>query len=235
MPKRSKGYKEIAAKLEKIPLCTPDEAFKLIKEIARAKFDETIELHVRLGVDPKKSDQQVRGTVVLPHGTGKTPKVIVFTKGEKVKEAEDAGAFKVGAEDLIAEVKAGWADFDLATATPDMMAQLGKELGKILGPKMPNPKAGTVSLEIGRTVKELLSGKVQYRTDKLGIIHTPIGKVSFGPEKLQENFIVLMDAVVKAKPSTAKGSYLKSITISPTMGAGIKVDPQKAQLALQGN
>lgn len=234
MPKRSKGYQEIAAKLDKAQLYAPDEAFNLIKDTARAKFDETVELHIRLGVDPKKSDQQVRGTVVLPHGTGKTPKVIVFTKGEKAKEAEDAGAFKVGADDLIGEVKEGWADFDVAVSTPDMMAQLGKELGKILGPKMPNPKAGTVSMEIGRTVKELLSGKVQYRTDKLGIIHTPIGKVSFGPEKLFENFSVLMDAVIKAKPTTAKGSYLKSLTLSPTMGAGIKIDPQKAQTALQG-
>jgi len=234
MPKRSKGYQEIAAKLDKAQLYAPDEAFNLIKDTARAKFDETVELHIRLGVDPKKSDQQVRGTVVLPHGTGKTPKVIVFTKGEKAKEAEDAGAFKVGADDLIGEVKEGWADFDVAVSTPDMMAQLGKELGKILGPKMPHPKAGTVSMEIGRTVKELLSGKVQYRTDKLGIIHTPIGKVSFGPEKLFENFSVLMDAVIKAKPTTAKGSYLKSLTLSPTMGAGIKIDPQKAQTALQG-
>ncbi len=201
---------------------------------ARAKFNETIEAHIKLGVDPRKSDQNVRGTVILPHGTGKTPRVIVFTKGENVKEAEAAGADRVGADDLIEEVKNGFSDFEIAVATPEMMGQLGKALGKVLGPRMPNPKAGTVTKDIGKAVKELKSGKVQYRTDNLGIIHSVIGKREFGKEKLSQNFSTLLDAVIRAKPSTSKGTYLKSIVLTSTMGPGVKLDTQKAAQFVQG-
>lgn len=234
MPKRGKRYVESLKDYDKLSTYLVDEAMDIVIKCAKAKFNETIELHVKLGIDPRKSDQNVRGTVVLPHGTGKTPRVIVFTKGEKLKEAEEAGADRVGADDLIEDVKNGFTDFDLAVASPEMMGQLGKVLGKILGPRMPNPKAGTVTKEIGKAVKELKSGKVQYRADKLGIIHSSIGKRDFGKEKLTQNFSTLLDAVIRAKPSTAKGTYLKSIVLTSTMGPGVKVDPQKAALVAQG-
>lgn len=225
MPVHGKKYRQAAESFNQTQLYAPEEAVDLVNKGAKAKFDETIEVHIKLGIDPKKSDQTVRGTVVLPHGTGKTPKVIVFAKGDKAKEAEAAGADKVGAEDLIAEVKAGFTDFQLAVATPDMMGAIGKELGRVLGPKMPNPKAGTVTTDVTKTVKELKSGKVQYRADKFGVVHSSLGKVSFGNEKVVQNFTTLVDAVIRAKPATAKGTYLKSVTLASTMGPGVKVDP----------
>lgn len=234
MAKRGKRYRAITESYEKIKLFPVDEALDTVIKNATAKFDETIEMHIKLGIDPRKSDQNVRGTVVLPHGTGKTPKIIVFTKGDKVKEAEEAGADRIGAEDLIEAVKGGWMDFDVAVATPEMMGALGKVLGKILGPRMPNPKAGTVSKDIGKTIKELKSGKVQYRADKLGIIHSPVGKKSFEKEKLIQNVATLLDAIIRAKPATAKGTYLRSVVLTSTMGPGVKVDTQKAALFAQG-
>jgi len=234
MAKRGKRYRGIVESFDKIKLFPVDEALDTVIKNATAKFDETIEMHVKLGIDPRKSDQNVRGTVVLPHGTGKTPRVIVFTKGDNAKEAEEAGADRIGADDLIEAIKGGWMEFDVAVATPEMMGALGKGLGKILGPRMPNPKAGTVTKEVGKTIKELKSGKVQYRADKLGIIHSPVGKKSFEKEKLSQNIAVLLDAIIRAKPATAKGTYLKSIVFTSTMGPGIKVDTQKAALFAQG-
>jgi large subunit ribosomal protein L1 len=225
MPDRGKKYLEALTKFDKQTLYPVDEAIRLVKETATKKFDETVELHIRLGIDPRRSDQNVRGTIVLPHGTGKTPKVIVFAKGEKIQQALDAGADEAGAEDLVEKVKGGWMDWDVAAATPDAMGIVGKDLGRILGPKMPSPKAGTVNMDVATMVKELKSGKVQYRADKTGIVHTPVGKVSYEPEKLKQNIKVLVDAVVKAKPATAKGTYLKSITIASSQGPGIKMDP----------
>ncbi|MCR4427545.1 MAG: 50S ribosomal protein L1 [Firmicutes bacterium] len=226
MPERGKKYQETAKLVDRSKLYEPTEAVKLARETARAKFDETIEAHVRLGVDPRHSDQQVRGAVVLPHGTGKTKRVLVFAKGEKAKEAEDAGADFVGAEEMAEKIRGGWLDFDVTVATPDMMGTLGK-LGKILGPKglMPNPKTGTVTFDVARAVREIKAGKVEYRVDKTGIVHVPIGKASFEQEKLAQNLGVLMDALIKAKPSGAKGQYLKSITLASTMGPGIRVNP----------
>jgi large subunit ribosomal protein L1 len=229
-----KRYRAITESYDKVKLYPPDEAIDLVIANCKAKFNETIEMHIKLGIDPRKSDQNVRGTVVLPHGTGKTPRVIVFTKGDKAKEAEEAKADKVGAEDLIELVKGGWSEFEVAVASPEMMGQLGKELGKILGPRMPNPKAGTVTKEIGKTVKELKLGKVQYRADKLGIIHSAVGKKSFEKDKLTQNIVTLLDAIIRAKPPTAKGSYLRSIVLTSTMGPGIKIDTQKAALFAQG-
>jgi large subunit ribosomal protein L1 len=234
MSGHGKRYKAISESFDKVKLYPADEAIDLVLANCKAKFNETIEMHIKLGIDPRKSDQNVRGTVVLPHGTGKTPRVIVFTKGDKAKEAEEAKADKVGAEDLIELVKGGWAEFEVAVASPEMMGQLGKELGKILGPRMPNPKAGTVTKDIGKTVKELKSGKVQYRADKLGIIHSAVGKKSFEKEKLSQNIATLLDAVIRAKPPTAKGAYLRSIVLTSTMGAGVKLDTQKAALFAQG-
>lgn len=228
MAKHGKKYRESLALFDRHALYAPDEALELVKKTAKAKFDETVEVHIYLGIDPRKSDQTVRGTVVLPNGTGKTPKVIVFAKGDKAKDAEAAGADKVGAEDLIAEVKAGFSDFEVAVATPDMMGAIGKELGRVLGPKMPNPKVGTVTVDVKKAVEELKSGKVQYRADKLGCIHSSFGKVSFESEKLAQNFSVLLDAIIRAKPPTSKGHYLRSITFTSTMGPGIPVDPGKA-------
>jgi len=230
MPSKSKGYRESEKLLDKGSLYAPEEALELIQKTARAKFDETVEVHVRLGIDPKRSDQTVRGTVVLPNGTGKTPRVIVFTKGDKAKDAESAGADLVGAEDLIEKVKGGFSGFDIAVASPDMMGQIGKELGKILGPRMPNPKAGTVTQDMDKTIKELKSGKVQYRIDKSGIIHSPMGRVSFGKDKLMQNLLTLVDAIVRAKPPAAKGTFLRTVTLATTMGPGIKVDTQKLSL-----
>lgn len=201
------------------------EAFKIVCETAKAKFDETIELHCRLGVDPRHADQQVRGVIVLPNGTGKTVKVLVVTKGAKADEAQAAGADIVGGEEIISKIQGGWTDFDVLITTPDMMGQLGK-LGKVLGPKglMPSPKSGTVTMDVTKAIKDVKAGKVEYKTDKLANVHCPLGKKSFGPEKLIENFNVLMEAIVKAKPATSKGTYLKSVNIASTMGPGIKVN-----------
>ncbi len=205
-----------------------EEAFDLVKKTATAKFNETVEVAVKLGVDPKHADQQVRGAVVLPHGTGKTKRVIVFAKGEKVKEAEEAGADVVGAEDLVARIQGGWLDFDVAVATPDMMALVGR-LGKVLGPRglMPNPKVGTVTADVTRALNEIKAGKIEYRTDKAGNIHAPIGKASFDADKLVDNFRTLIETLVKAKPAVAKGKYIRSVVISTTMGPGIRLNPLK--------
>jgi large subunit ribosomal protein L1 len=202
-----------------------EEALPLVKNLATAKFDETVEIALRLGVDPKHADQMVRGTVVLPNGLGKSKKVCVISSGEKVKEAEEAGADHVGGEELVAKIQEGWLDFDALIATPDVMKSVGK-LGKVLGPKglMPNPKTGTVTFEVARAVKEIKAGKVEFRVDKTSIIHTPLGKASFTNEKLIENARVLIDSVVKAKPAAAKGKYVRSIFISSTMGPGVQVD-----------
>ncbi|HHY13608.1 MAG TPA: 50S ribosomal protein L1 [Thermoanaerobacterales bacterium] len=225
MTNRGKRYSETIKSVDRTKLYEPKEAIKLVLETATAKFDETIELSARLGVNPRHADQQVRGTVVLPHGTGRTVKVLVFAKGEKVKEAEEAGADFVGDEDLAAKIQGGWLDFDTVVAAPDMMGTVGK-LGRILGPQglMPNPKAGTVTFDIGKAVKEIKAGKIEYRTDKTGIIHVPIGKKSFGEEKITDNFKSIMDALVKAKPAAAKGQYLRSVVLSSTMGPGVKVN-----------
>ena len=227
MPKFGKKYQE-AAKLIEDKLYDPQEAIELAKKTATAKFDETVELAVKLGVDPKYADQQVRGAVVLPHGTGKSKRVLVFAKGDKVKEAEAAGADFVGSDELVAKIQGGWADFDVAVATPDMMGTVGR-LGKILGPRglMPNPKVGTVTLDLTRAINEIKAGKIEYRTDKAGNIHAPIGKVSFDAEKLMENFQTLIDTLNKVKPATAKGQYMRSVSVSTTMGPGIKVNPLK--------
>ncbi|HOA15647.1 MAG TPA: 50S ribosomal protein L1 [Bacillota bacterium] len=226
----SKKTVDAAKKVDRTRQYELGEAVKLLKEVAFAKFDETVELHVRLGIDSRQSDQQVRGAVVLPYGTGKTKKVAVFAKGEKAKEAEAAGADIVGAEDLAARIQQeNFLDFDIVVATPDMMGALGR-LGKILGPKglMPNPKTGTVTFDIERAVKEIKAGKVEYRVDKTSIVHVPVGKVSFEENKLAANISTLMEALVKAKPAAAKGTYLKSVVIASTMGPGIKLNPQTA-------
>ena len=231
MPKRGKLYRENAAKYEKANLYEIEEAMKLAVETSRAKFDETIEVHIKLGVDGRHADQQVRGAIVLPNGTGKTKKVLVFAKGPKAAEAEAAGADHVGAEEMAQKIQSeNWFDFDVVVATPDMMGVVGR-LGKILGPKglMPNPKSGTVTMDVTKALQEIKAGKVEYRLDKTNIIHTPIGKASFGPEKLQENFNALLEAVVKAKPAAAKGQYLRSVTVAATMGPGIKVNPALIQ------
>jgi len=229
MPKRGKRYQEAQKQVDRNKLYTPKEAIELAKSLANAKFDETVEVAVRLGVDPKHADQQVRGTVVLPHGTGKVARVLVFAKGEKIKEAEAAGADYVGAEELAAKISEGWLDFDVAIATPDMMGVVGK-LGRILGPRglMPNPKTGTVAFDLAKAISEFKAGKIEYRVDKAGNIHAPLGKVSFETDKIAENFTALIDALIKAKPAAAKGKYIKGIVISTTMGPGIKIDPNLA-------
>lgn len=226
-----KRYKSTVASYDREKLFDPAEAAALVKANAKAKFNETIEVHIRLGVDPKKSDQNVRGTVLLPHGTGKTVRVIAFAKGDKAKEAEAAGADIVGEADLIERVKAGFADFDVAVATPDMMGAVGSNLGRILAQKMPNPKSGTVSPNIGNAIRDIKAGKVEYRLDKTGIVHTIIGKANFDTTQLAENLATLLDAIVRAKPSAAKGTYLKSITLKSTMSPGVRVDPNKIKTA----
>jgi large subunit ribosomal protein L1 len=226
-----KKYREAAASYDPAKLFDVVEATALVKKNARAKFDETVEIHVRLGVDPKKSDQNVRGTVLLPHGTGRSVRVIAFAKGDKAKDAQAAGADIVGDQDLIDKVKAGFSDFDVAVATPEMMPAIGKELGRILAQKMPNPKAGTVSANIGNAVRDIKAGKVEYRLDKAGIVHTIVGKASFDESKLMENVTTLIDAIVRAKPAAAKGTYLRSITLTSTMGPGVKVDPSRVKAA----
>ena len=227
MPKRGKNYKAVAAKFDKAKLHEVTEAMQLVTEIGTAKFDETIEIHVRLGVDGRHADQQVRGAVVLPNGTGKEVRVLVFAKGPKAEEAKAAGADFVGAEEMAEKIKEeNWFDYDVVVATPDMMGVVGR-LGRILGPKglMPNPKSGTVTMDLTKALADIKAGKVEYRLDKQNIVHTVIGKKSFGPEKLEENFRALMTALIKAKPATAKGQYLKSVVIAPTMGPGIKLNP----------
>jgi large subunit ribosomal protein L1 len=229
MPKRGKTYKESAKLVDRSTLYDANDALGLAVQTAKAKFDETVEVHIKLGVDGRHADQQVRGAIVLPHGTGKTKKVLVFAKGPKATEAETAGADYVGAEELATKIQTeNWFDFDVVVATPDMMGVVGR-LGKILGPKglMPNPKSGTVTMDVEKALQEIKAGKVEYRLDKTNIIHTPIGKVSFGTEKLADNFNALLEAVVKAKPSAAKGQYLKSVTVASTMGPGVKVNPIK--------
>ncbi len=220
-----KKHKEAKAKVDRTRAYPLEEGIALMKQASYAKFDETVELCVRLGVDPRKADQMVRGAVVLPNGLGKTVRVLVFAKGEKAQEASDAGADFVGADDLVAKIQGGWFEFDTAIATPDMMGTVGK-IGKLLGPRglMPNPKVGTVTFDVGRAVNESKSGKVEYRAEKAGIVHAPIGKVSFGEEQLKGNLVALMDALMKAKPSTSKGVYLKRISVSCTMGPGVNLD-----------
>ncbi len=227
---RGKKYQDSAKLIDSAKLYGPSEALGLVVQTAKAKFDETVEVHIRLGVDSRHADQQVRGAVVLPNGTGKTTKVLVFAKGDKAAEAEAAGADFVGAEDLVAKIQGeNWFGFDVVVATPDMMGLVGR-LGKVLGPKglMPNPKAGTVTMDVKKAIEELKAGKIEYRLDKTNIIHCPLGKASFGADKLMENYTTLYDAVLKAKPSAAKGQYMKSIVISTTMGPGIKINPAKA-------
>lgn len=224
-----KNYIESTKLIDKSALYTPSEAMELAVKTSKAKFDETIEVHVRLGVDPRHADQQVRGAVVLPHGTGKTVRVLVFAKGDKAKEAEAAGADFVGAEELVDKIqKENWFGFDVVVATPDMMGVVGR-LGRVLGPKglMPNPKSGTVTFDVAKALSEIKAGKVEYRVDKTAIVHVGIGKKSFGEEKLQQNFQTLMEAIVKAKPAAAKGQYIKSVTVASTMGPGVKINPVK--------
>jgi large subunit ribosomal protein L1 len=229
MAKKSKKYVEALNKIDRTRLYDATEALSLVAEVATAKFDETVEAHIKLGVDSRHADQQVRGAVVLPHGTGKTKRVLVFAKGAKAAEAEAAGADFVGAEELVQKIQGeNWFEFDIVVATPDMMGVVGR-LGRVLGPKglMPNPKSGTVTFDVAKAIDEIKAGKVEYRLDKTNIIHVPVGKVSFGGEKLAENFAALMDAIVKAKPAAAKGQYLRSVTVASTMGPGVKVSTAK--------
>ena len=226
MANKSKKYTQAVAKIDRTKLYDSKEALDLVAEIASAKFDETVEAHIKLGVDGRHADQQVRGAIVLPHGTGKTKRVLVFAKGEKATEAQAAGADFVGAEDLVQKIqKENWFEFDVVVATPDMMGVVGR-LGRVLGPKglMPNPKSGTVTFDVTKAIEEIKAGKVEYRLDKNNIVHVPVGKVSFGGEKLAENFATLMSAIVKAKPASAKGTYLRSITVASTMGPGVKIN-----------
>jgi large subunit ribosomal protein L1 len=225
-----KKYNALAASFDRTKLHDIVEATATVKKNATAKFDETVEIHIRLGVDPKKSDQNVRGTVLLPHGTGRTVRVIAFAKGDKAREAEAAGADIVGEQDLIDRVKAGFADFDVAVATPDMMGAVGSNLGRILAQKMPNPKSGTVTPNIGNAIRDIKAGKVEYRLDKTGIVHTIVGKASFGEAQLAENVSTLLDAILRAKPSASKGTYLRSVTLTSTMGPGVKVDPNRVKV-----
>ena len=227
--KRGKKYVEAAKLIDRATLYTAEDAVALVKKTSTAKFDETIEAHIRTGCDGRHADQQIRGAVVLPHGTGKTVRVLVFAKGAKATEAEAAGADFVGGEELIPKIQNdGWFEFDVVVATPDMMGVVGR-LGRVLGPKglMPNPKAGTVTMDVTKAINDIKAGKIEYRLDKANIIHVPIGKASFTEEKLQENFDALMDAIVKARPSALKGQYLKSITLTSTMGPGVKVSVAK--------
>ena len=227
--KHGKKYVDSAKKIESAKLYDTNEAIALAVETKTAKFDETVEVHVRLGVDSRHADQQVRGAVILPNGTGKDVKVLVFAKGEKVDAAKEAGADYLGDADTVAKImNEGWMDFDVVIATPDMMGTIGR-LGKVLGPRglMPSPKAGTVTMDVAKAVEEAKAGKIEYRLDKTNIIHCPIGKVSFGAEKIQENFDALLDAVIKAKPESAKGQYIKSCVVATTMGPGVKINPSK--------
>jgi len=226
--KHGKKYRESVKSVDVAKFYETGEALELVCKTAKAKFDETVEIHIRLGVDSRHADQQVRGAVVLPNGTGKTVRTLVFAKGDKLKEAEDAGSDFLADDETVAKIQGGWMDFDVVIASPDMMGTVGK-LGKVLGPRglMPNPKAGTVTMDIGRAVKEAKAGKIEYRLDKTNIIHCPIGKASFGKEKLEQNFDTLMGAVIKAKPAAAKGTYVRSCTLAATMGPGIRVNTVK--------
>ena len=227
--KRSKKYQEAAKAIERTSLYEPEEAVKLVKQAATAKFDETIEAHIRTGCDGRHADQQIRGAVVLPHGTGKKGRVLVFAKDAKLEEAQAAGADYVGGDELIPKIQNdGWLDFDVVVATPDMMGIVGR-LGRVLGPKglMPNPKAGTVTMDVAKAISDIKAGKIEYRLDKTNIVHVPIGKASFTEDQLRENFQTLMEAILKAKPSAVKGQYLRSISLAPTMGPGVKVNPAK--------
>lgn len=227
MAKKSKKFLAALEKVDATKAYSVEEAVALVKELDYANFDATIEVAYRLGVDPKKADQQIRGAVVLPNGTGKSQKVLVFAKGEKAAEAEAAGADYVGESDLVQKINGGWMDFDVVVATPDMMGEVGR-LGRVLGPKglMPNPKTGTVTMDVAKAINEIKAGKVTYRVDKQSNLHAPIGKVSFGADKLIENFRTIQDTVLKAKPATAKGVYIKNVTITSTFGPGVKVNPQ---------
>ena len=229
--KKGKKYSDSLKLIDRTKLYDPEEAVALVKQTAKAKFDETVEISVRLGVDPRHADQQVRGAVVLPNGTGKTVRVLVFAKGDKAKEAQDAGADFVGDDDLVKKIQTeSWFGFDVCVATPDMMGTIGR-IARILGPKglMPNPKSGTVTMDVAKAVADIKAGKVEYRVDKTAIVHVPVGKVSFGADKLTENLASLMDAIVKAKPAAAKGTYLKSVVLSTTMGPGVKFNGMKFQ------
>ena len=228
MAKVGKKYAEAVKLIEAGKFYEPVEAIELVKKTATANFDETVEIAFNLNVDPKYADQQVRGAVVLPHGTGKTKRVLVFAKGDNIKAAEEAGADFVGSEELVAKIQGGWSDFDVVVATPDMMGVVGR-LGRVLGPKglMPNPKAGTVTMDVTKAINDIKAGKIEYRLDKTNIIHVPIGKASFTEEQLADNFQTLIDAINKARPSAVKGQYLKSITLTSTMGPGVKVNPVK--------
>ncbi len=230
MARHGKRYLEASKLIDRSRLYPPEEAVKVLKQTARAKFAETVEAHLRLGVDPKHADQQVRGTVVLPAGTGKAVRVAVFAKGDKAKEAEAAGADHVGVEELVEKIQGGWTEFDVAVATPDVMSVVGR-LGRILGPRglMPNPKAGTVTADVGKAVREIKSGKIEFRVDKTGIVHVPIGKATFSEADLTKNLAALIEALVRVRPAAVKGQYLRSITIATTMGPGIKIDPNEAQ------
>ena len=229
MAKVGKRYQEVVKSFDRNALHEPAEAFTIVKTNANAKFDETIEVAFKLGIDTRHADQQIRGAIVLPNGTGKTRSVLVFAKGDKAKEAELAGADFVGAEDMIAKIEQGWFGFEVVVATPDMMGMVGK-LGRVLGPKglMPNPKTGTVTLDVTRAIKEIKAGKIEYRAEKSGIIHAPIGKASFSAEQLLENYRVLAETLLKAKPAAAKGQYMRSVTVSSTMGPGVRINPAKA-------
>jgi large subunit ribosomal protein L1 len=222
-----KRFKKLAAEFDRKQTYTAPDAVSLVKKNANAKFNETVEAHIRLGVDPKKSDQNVRGTVLLPHGTGRVVRVIAFAKGDGAKAAQEAGADIVGDQDLIDRVKAGFTEFDVAVATPDMMAQVGRERGRILAQKMPNPKAGTVTANIGGAIRDIKAGKVEFRLDKAGIIHTIVGKADFDEANLLDNVSTLLDAIVRAKPAAAKGTYMRSVTLTSTMGPGVRVDPNR--------
>lgn len=228
MSKKGKRYVDALKTYDKTELYDVADALKIVKENAKAKFDETIEAHVKLGVDPKHADQQVRSTLVLPHGTGKSKKILVFAKGDKEKAALEAGADYVGADDYATKIQGGWMDFDVVIATPDMMGVVGK-LGKVLGPRglMPNPKVGTVTMDVEKAITEVKAGKIEFRVDKTSIVHVPLGKASFDQQKLEENFDGFMSALIKAKPAAAKGTYLKSVTVKSTMGPGVKVNPAK--------
>ncbi len=230
MSSKGKSYRARLEKIDRDRRYTLEEGLRLVRETAHVKFDETVELAVRLGVDPRQADQNIRGTVLLPHGMGKTVKVLAFAKGEKEKEAQEAGADFIGSDDLVKKISEGWLEFDKAVATPDMMGAVGR-IGKILGPRglMPNPKAGTITQEIGKAVRELKAGKLEFRVDKAGIVHMPIGKVSFSEEQLVENARTILASLVRAKPASAKGNYIRGVALSATMGPGIKVDPAQVQ------
>lgn len=230
MPKHGKKYREAVALVEQGRLYTPQDAVDLLKKVSYATFDGTVELHMHLGVDPRHADQIVRGTAVLPHGTGRSVRVVVFAQGDKAREAEEAGAEYVGAQDIVQRIEGGWLDFDVAVATPDMMGQVGK-LGRVLGPRglMPNPKSGTVTFDVERAVRDIKAGRVEFRVDRTSLLHVPVGKVSFSDQQLLDNLATLVEAIIAAKPSGAKGTYVRSVHLAATMSPGIRLDPATAQ------